>query len=221
MNITPAILTDSFVTLQQQVNAVRYSPLVEAVHIDIMDGSMIDNLTVTPMDLTVAEFEPVKIDFHLMVEEPMDFLYETEAIKDYLPIRRIIAQVERMSLQRDFIEEAKRNGWEVALALDLYTPLEAIDEDVWPELGSVLIMCVEAGHQSEIFNRIALEKVRELRQKFPDPKRMHIIADGGIKTLNAQEIWQAGADELAVGSSLWKSSEPLIKLEEFHLQSPK
>jgi len=220
MNVIPAILTDSFLTFQQELEKAKESSQVNTIQVDVIDGMFADDLTLTPLDLTVADFEPLKVDFHLMTEEPMDFVFECAGLREYLPIRQIIGQIEHMSHQLDFVEEVLRNGWQPALALDVFTPLESIDEEVWPQLRSVLFMSVEAGAQNQIFNRVALEKVRELRQKFPHIERMNIIVDGGIKTLNAREILAAGANELAVGSNIWKSRDPVEVIQEFYELEP-
>ncbi len=216
MKVIPTILTDSFLKLQEQVNLVKDSDQVDTIQIDVIDGLFADNLTVTPLDLSVADFGEAKIDFHFMTEEPMDFVFECAGLREYLPIRQVIGQVERMSHQLDFVEEVLRNGWQPALALDLYTPLEAIDEEVWDQLHSILILSVEAGAQDQTFNRLALEKVREIRQKFPTEKQMNIMVDGGVKTLNAKEVLASGANELIVGSALWKSVDPVEKIAEFY-----
>ena len=208
MKITPAILTDEFLTLQQEVSAVQESTLIEAVHIDIIDGYFVDNLTVTPLDLTVADFDPLKIDFHLLTQEPMDIVYECEAVRDYLPIRRIIGQVEKMSYQKDFLTAVKANGWQAGLGLDVFTPLEAIDEDVWPDLDYLLFLAVEGGFQNQKFHRHIFTKLHELRELPFVPKGLKIIIDGGIHHQNIQEVAETGADELVIGSEIWKTSEP-------------
>lgn len=216
MNVIPAILTDSFLTFQEQLDKAKESSQVNTIQVDVIDGMFADEITLTPMDLSVADFEPLKVDFHLMTEEPMDFVFECAGLREYLPIRYIVGQIERMTHQLDFVEEVLRNGWKPALAIDIFTPLESIDEEVWPQLRSVLIMSVEAGAQNQIFNKLALEKVRALRQKFPQEERMNIMVDGGIKTLNAREILASGANELIVGSEIWKSRDPVDKIEEFY-----
>jgi ribulose-phosphate 3-epimerase len=216
MNVTPAILTESFLEAQQQIESVRYSSLIDAIHVDVIDGEFVDNVTITPLDLTVADFEPLKIDFHLMTNEPMDFVYECEGVKEYLPIRCIYGQVERMSFQSEFLSAVKANEWKAGLALDLFTPLEAIEEDVWRQLDHVLLMSVEAGYQGQNLGRQALEKIRAIRQIYPSSERMHITVDGGIKITNAGSVLDAGADELCVGSAIWKSSDPVRTIEELY-----
>ncbi|SRR5258708_6259866 len=218
MKITPAILTDSFLLLQHEVDAVRYSSVIEAVHIDVIDGQFADNITVTPLDLTVAEFEPLKIDFHFMTEEPMDFVYECEALKEYLPIRRMIGQVERMTHQADFLWSAKSNGWEATLALDLFTPLEAIDEELWKELDSVLLLGVEAGYQDQKLHANLYRKLQELAKRFPRKNgyNFKVLVDGGIKLDNILTLARYDIDECVVGSAIWESEDPLLAIEELY-----
>lgn len=214
MKLVPAILTDSFLTAQQQIDLVRYSPTIEAVQIDVIDGQFADNITVTPLDLTVAEFDPIKIDFHLMAEEPMDFVYECEGVKEYLPIRRIYGQIERMSYQSEFLTAIRANGWQAGLALDLFTPIEEVEEDVWQDLRYVLLMAVEAGQQNQVFHNQVFEKITELRERF-SPEQLHISVDGGIKLNNAAKVIEAGANEINVGSALWSTADPAQTIEEF------
>ncbi len=219
MNIVPAILSDSFLTVQNEIEAVRFSSLIEAVHIDIIDGQFVDALTVTPIDLTVADFEPLKVDFHFMTEEPMDFVNECEGLKDYLPIRRLIGQVERMSHQKDFLYEVKLNNWQAALALDLFTPFEAIDDDVWPDLDFLMLMGVEAGAQGKKLHPHLFEKLQEIPERFPVGHQFKIIVDGGVKHDNIRKFVELGAEELVIGSEIWHSESPEIEIERLYRQA--
>lgn len=214
MKMTPAILTDAFSVLQQEVDAVKFSPAIEAVHIDIIDGSYIDNTTVTPLDLTVGDYQPTKLDFHFMTEEPLDFVYECEAVKDYLPIRRIYGQIERMSHQEDFLWAIKANNWQAGLALDLFTPIEEIEPAVWSNLEHILLMSVEAGAQHQVLHDQILDKIRQVRQLAHGTK-LHVAVDGGIKLENAENLLVAGAHELVVGSAIWDSPDPMRTVEQF------
>jgi ribulose-phosphate 3-epimerase len=215
MKLLPAILTDSMKTFVEQLEVIKESPHVDRAHIDIIDGQFANNFTLTPLDMTVVDFGDLTLDFHMMVEEPMDSVFECEAIAEYLPIKRMIGQVERMSYQADFIHEVHRNGWEVGLGLDIYTPLEAIDDASWADLDAVLLMGIEAGHQNKIFNMHVLQKVRDIRKVKPAGDKLKIILDGGVKLSNIARILQNGADEVSVGSALWNSTQPLEVIEEF------
>ena len=215
MKITPAILTDSFLTLQQQVEAVRYSSLLSTIEIDVIDGQFTENVTVTPLDITVAEFVPAKLSFHLMVEEPMDFVYECESLKEYLPIERLVGQVERMSHQSDFISQVKSNGWKAGLGLDLFTPLESIDPECWGMIDCVQLLAVEAGAQGQTLHPYIFDKLHELLRTFPQ-RTFQVIVDGGIKEGSMTQLRDAQVDEAVIGSALWQSHDPVMTLEHLH-----
>lgn len=214
MNIYPAILTDSLPTLVAQVAAVKDHPEVNRVHIDIIDGQFAEFLTVSPLDLTVVEFDQLGVDLHLMVEEPMDSVFECEAVHQFLPIKRVIGQVERMSHQADFLHQVHRNGWEAWLGVDLFTDVETIDADAWPELDGVLLMGVEAGQQQSSFNPYVFQQLTAVRQQHPRAAKLPVLLDGGVKVTNLRQILAQGVDHVAVGSALWQSTQPLAVIDQ-------
>lgn len=216
MKIYPAILTESFLELQQQVDSVRSHPNVDVIHVDVIDGNFADHLTVTPLDLTVGDFEPTQIDFHFMVEEPMDFIFEAVAIKDFLPVRRAYGQIERMSHQADFLEEITRHGWQAGLALDLYTPLDSIDDDIWPQLKHLLLMSVQAGEQAQTFHKQVFDKMTELKNLENKHPQLTVVLDGGVKLTNLKTIAAQGFSEVTAGSALWQSPDPMNVLDEMY-----
>lgn len=210
MNLYPSILTESLVELEEQVTATSQSKDVSVVQIDIIDGFFADNVTISPLDLTQVDFDNLKIDFHLLVEEPMDFVLEIVGIKDYVPIRSIIAQVERMSQQGDFVREVLTNEWRVGVSLDLHTPVSAIDDESWDYLQIVQLMTIEAGFQGLEFHHSALGKISEIRNKSRYP--VEIIVDGGVKAEHIPLLTQAGVDGVVVGSGIWS---PETAIEHF------
>ncbi|MGD9129871.1 MAG: hypothetical protein PVJ09_05285 [Candidatus Woesebacteria bacterium] len=216
MNLYPTILTDSIDKVQEQVNLVRDVDAVKVVQVDIIDGFFADNLTVTPLDLLAVNFGRLKIDFHLMTNEPMDFVLEAESIKEKLKIRAVIAQLERMSYPIDYLRQLKDLNWQAGLSLDLYTPVEAIEEELWPELDIVQVLGVKAGAQGQDFQLKALDKIKEINAKNPELKKeLEIIVDGGVKLSNARQIIRAGATGLAVGSELWQAKNIKKVIEKY------
>lgn len=214
MQLYPAILTDVMNTFVSQVEAIKGMEKVPTIHVDVLDGQFADNTTLSPLDLTVLDFENLNIDFHVMTEEPMDIVFECEAVREYLPIRQIIGQVERMSNQADFLHEVKRNGWKAGLALDIFTPLEEIDSESWKEIETLLLMGIEAGQQEQMFNPTVLDKIKEARRNHPSAS-FKVLVDGGIKLNNVTRVLSAGADDVAVGSALWTNKAPFQVIEEF------
>jgi len=208
MHIYPAILTDSIAAAQAQLTQAQDLPEIETVQIDIIDGRFADNLTITPADFADLEFGDLTCDLHLMMEEPMDAVFELIEYKQVVPVRSVIGQVERMSSQQFFLEEIEKHEWQPGLSLDIFTPLEAIDDDSWQYLKVVQLMAIEAGFQGQSFNEQVLKKIDELvtlSQKFATP--IEIIIDGGIAEKTGALVADHGANSVAVGSALWQAQD--------------
>lgn len=224
MNIYPSILTDSLTEAQSQLDRLLELPQGQfgsgVVQFDIIDGYFVDNVTLTPIDLVDLNMEGLSSDLHLMVEEPMDFVYEAIELRESLPIRSIIAQLERMSSQQDFVKEVKANGWQVGLSLDLHTPVTEIEDQLWSELDMVQIMTIEAGFQGQEFEKIGWEKIEEARDKRSSlGLSFELIVDGGVEQSHLSKLARLGVDGVAVGSALWQASDLASALNNFHRQS--
>lgn len=210
MNLYPSILTDSIEMVQQQLDLVKEIESIHTVQIDIVDGFFADNLTVMPLDLVGLDFGNLQIDLHLMVEEPMDSFLEIEGLAEQLPIRAVIAQIERMTFQEDFLSEVKRRNWKAGLSLDIYTPLDSLDmsESSLQYLDVVQIMAIEAGFQGQQFLDQALEKIQSIKKLSErHGNEWEIVVDGGIKTTNFKTVLAAGADGITVGSEIWNAAD--------------
>ncbi len=208
MQINPAILTDSLATFAQQLDLVKQVPTIKVIQVDIVDAVFADNITINPSDLVDFNFEDLAIDFHLMTEEPMDYVWELIDCGQQLPTQAVIGQIEKMSYQLDFLEEIKQAGWQAGLAINLFTPLENIEEHAWEYLDQVLLMAVEAGAQGQTFNSLIFAKVEELKNTI---KKLHkpikIVVDGGIKQEQIKNLQKAGVDQIAVGSAVFNADD--------------
>jgi ribulose-phosphate 3-epimerase len=213
MKLYPSILTSSIDEYRDQLSLVVESNAIEVVQVDVIDGSFADNLTLSPLDMTNIEYDDLTLDFHLMADEPMDFVQEIVSIKEDLPVRAVIAQVERMSHQDDYCQEVKNNNWQVGLSLDLHTPVEAIDPESWDLLDVVQIMTIEAGFQGQKFNQQALKKIESIRQLAK--KKVEIIVDGGVKEELIQILDQAGVNGVVMGSALWQAADPVLAISKY------
>jgi len=209
MNLYPTILTDSLTEFKQQVDLVKQIPEIEVIQVDVIDGLFADDVTLTPIDLLEVDFADLQIDWHLMTEEPLDYAHEIFSLQNKLPTRAVIAQVEKMTSQQEFIEFLKSKGFKVGLSLNLFTPLSAIDKQSWANLDILQLMAVEAGAQNQKFNFQILEKIKQVKQP------VEIIVDGGVKLENFTSIIKAGAHSLAVGSALWKAPDLATTIDNF------
>ena len=109
IKIYPSILTDSVEVLQKEAKSIQSSKLVNILQIDVVDGIYADNFTLAPVSVLDLNL-PAKwqLDFHLMVEEPMDYLIEIFDHPKKGSVRALIAQIEKMSHQVDYLEEVKK-----------------------------------------------------------------------------------------------------------------
>lgn len=197
MEIIPAILTNDRSDFLGKIRTIEASRAVSRVHIDFVDSFFAEKTTLGPGILNEFGSE-LLLDAHLMVDEPVHWL------KD-LPVDCVIAQIERMSNQQEFVGQATALGFSVGLAIDLSTPVSALDPVILSSLDVVLVMAVEAGRGGQEFGASVLEKTRtldEIRVRSDRPFR--ICVDGGIHRDTLLPVRSAGADEVVVGSGLFE-----------------
>ncbi len=209
MIITPSILTGSIEEAQTQLDQLAQLPGCDRVQIDVVDGWFADELTITPSDLPQLQFYHLTPDLHLMTQEPLDFVYEAQAVLAKDSVGLIFGQVERMSHQADFVEWVKRCGWQAGLSLDLHTPLSAIETDIWPQITKVQIMAVPAGMQGQKFHSSALDTIKQTADYIQTHGlSCQIVVDGGVGLTVAQDLVKLAVDEVIIGSGLWQSPDP-------------
>ncbi len=184
--------------------------LVEKFQIDIIDGEFAANKTVDPSVFSDLE-SSLRLDYHLMVRNPIDWV--ERCVRGMA--ERIIGQIEMMESQIEFIGKVQATGCKVGLALDIETPLGALDKEILTDLDTVLILNGSAGFGGQPFDKRALGKIKELNElRKKDDTPFSIISDIGITPENAKEIVEAGADELAIGIRLFER-DLKTNLEEF------
>ena len=217
MNVYPAILSDSLNEIQSQLAIAASAPSIKVVEIDVIDGSFADNLTISPADLAQAQldFANLQLDFHLMVEEPLDYLYEIIDHQQQLPVRAVRFHVEKASSQLSLVKEAKEHNLLIGTALNLFTPLEVVEQAVLSQLDQVELLAIEAGSQGQVFQETVLPKIEQLQAYQTKTKQsLEIIVDGGVKLKQIELLARMKVDAVAIGSLLWKNDHPLNILQE-------
>jgi len=208
MEINPAILTADPHLATQQINLVKTESDFEVLQIDVIDGFFADYLTIRPADLLGLDLTGLELDIQLMTEEPMDYVWEMIEQAKELPIRAVYGQIERMSDQFQFLEEVKKQNWQAGLALDLFTPVESLDDDAWQWLDTVLLMSVEAGAQGQRFNHLVIKKIKALQTLAQHNNcPIKIALDGGIKAKHLSTLAELGVDRVAIGSALFAAAD--------------
>lgn len=208
LEIIPAVLTRDPKELEERIEAVEgLARLAEGdgrqikrVQIDIIDGVFAENKTIGLEVLEGIETN-LLLDIHLMVKEPVDWVEKSiRAMGDW-----IIGQVEMMSDQAEFVGKVQETGHKVGLALDLETPVSAIDPVLLLDLDVVLVMSVKAGFGGQEFQGVALQKaVRLLNERVNKSYKYKVCLDGGINIENIKQVAGVAIDEVAIGNSLFK-----------------
>jgi ribulose-phosphate 3-epimerase len=201
VEIVPAILVKTPEELEQRVREVE--PYVSRLHIDIMDGKFVPNVTIQPKDIKVKT--SLTKEAHLMVEDNEKYA------KDFLDLGFdvIIVHVESCKDANRIIRMVKEQGKRIALAFNPLTPLSAIS-DFLDDLDMVLVMSVNPGFSGQSFDPSVLSKIRELRSMKKD---LDIEVDGGIKTGTARLVAEAGANILASCSGIFGQKDKRKAIE--------
>ena len=215
LDVSANVLTGNLELAKKQIDLAKNSNLIGAIQIDIVDGIFADNHTFTPQDLVDVDFGDLQIDFHLMTEEPMDYVWELEEHCRHLPIRAVFGQIEKMTYQEAFLEEVKKQEWRAGLALNLFTPIESIDDNSWEWMDAILLLGVEAGASGQEQNPFLFEKIKTVRQKILKNEPIKIFVDGGVKQQNISKLQASGIDGVTVNSAFNNALNYQQAVEEF------
>lgn len=198
LEIIPSILTNDPNELKEKLE--RCEGLVDRVHIDIIDGIFAKNKTIDPSALSDLETE-VKLDFHLMVKEPVNWV--EKCVRGGAD--RIIGQIEYMRDQIEFVGKVQEVGASIGLAVDLATDIGKLDAVILTNLDVVLVMSVAAGFGDQKFDERALNKIKRLDEiRVRDDTPYRICVDGGITLDRVDDTRRAGVDEVAIAWRIFK-----------------
>ncbi|MDF2546835.1 MAG: ribulose-phosphate 3-epimerase [Anaerosolibacter sp.] len=210
IKLAPSILSANFAHLLEDIKKVE-SAGVDLLHIDVMDGHFVPNITIGPLVIeSIKGRTNLPFDVHLMIENPDQYI--GSFIKAGADI--ITVHAEACTHIHRTIQNIKSQGAKAAVALNPGTPLNSL-EYVLEELDMVLIMSVNPGFGGQHFIPSALEKIKALKKMLAERNLvMDIQVDGGIKLDNAAEVVQAGANVLVAGSAIFNtvSIEDTVKM---------
>jgi len=197
IRIAPSILSADFGKLAAEVAAIASA---DYVHVDVMDGHFVPNLTIGPVVVeAVRRATKLTLDVHLMIENADDWVAAyAKAGADIISVH-----VEACPHLHRTLHQIRDLGKKPSVVLNPATPLEAI-EWVLRDVDQVLIMSVNPGFGGQSFIPSALEKIEQLRQRIDDKGyTVDIEVDGGIKLDNIAAVAAAGANVFVSGSGVF------------------
>ncbi|MBL7225750.1 MAG: ribulose-phosphate 3-epimerase [Desulfobacteraceae bacterium] len=201
--IAPSILSADFTRLGEEIKDVERAG-ADYIHIDVMDGHFVPNITIGPMIVKAAKrVTDLPLDVHLMISDPDYFIeYFVEAGASIISVH-----AEALNHLHRTIHLIRDKGVRPGVVLNPATPLGVV-EYVLDQLDMVVLMTVNPGFEAQKFIPEVIPKIRRLRKMVNDlDLSLEIEVDGGIDPENIGRVSSAGADVFVAGSAIYYSKD--------------
>ena len=202
IQISPSLLSADFARLGEEIKAIE--PFSNMIHIDVMDGHFVPNLTFgAPVIRKLRAWTTLPFDVHLMIS-PVDFFIEDfiNAGADILTVHPEAGPHVYRTLQL-----IKEMGCQAGIALNPGTSIEIL-KPLLPIVDLILVMTVNPGFGGQDFLESQLKKISEVRTLINETGREILLeVDGGISSITAPLVINAGADVLVAGNAIFNNGD--------------
>ena len=207
LELSPSLLSADFTNLKSDLEVLDKNG-VKYLHLDVMDGMFVPNISFGPM--IIKQLRPLTnmiFDVHLMIEDPDRYVQNfKDAGADILTVH-----YEACKHLHRTVSYIKSLGMKAGVSLNPATNIDVLDY-VLEDLDLVLIMSVNPGFGGQSFIPSAIDKIKNLKAKIRE-RNLNVIVevDGGVKTTNAKDVIEAGADLIVSGSDVFADKENRIR----------
>jgi len=202
--IAPSILTADFAKLEKVMHMLNSSE-ADYIHIDVMDGVFVPNITFGfQLIRSIKKLAEKPLDVHLMIVQPERYFKEFREAGADLICFHYEASVH---LHRS-IQIVRETGAKVGVAINPHTSVDLL-EDVLPDLDMALIMTVNPGYGGQKFIENSYSKILKLKKMISVRHLNTLIeVDGGVDITNASKLVSSGVDILVAGNAVFSANDP-------------
>ena len=210
IKIAPSLLAADFGNLQRDIEMVN-SSAADWHHLDIMDGVFVPNISYgMPVMKAMAKHATKPLDVHLMIIDPDRYIKTFAGLGAHV----LTVHYEACNHLHRTLQAIKAEGMKAGVALNPHTNISVL-EDTIIDIDVVCMMSVNPGFGGQSFIENTYNKVRDLKALIQHKKAKTLIeVDGGVTSINAKALVDAGADILVAGSFIFKSDDPITTIQE-------